>query len=97
MKLVTPYAYGGIPRRSAACQDADREEGSVTTQTSGGVVPEVHELSVEEGRALFDKTARKLLGISGDEFLDRWDRGEYQHEREQMDVTKLAMLIPFAR
>ena len=69
----------------------------MTTRTSGDVVPEVHELSVAEGVALFDKTARKLLGISGDEFLARWDRGEYQHEREQMAVTKVAMLIPFAR
>jgi hypothetical protein len=69
----------------------------VTTRTSGDVVPEVRELTAAEGRALFDKTARKLLGISGDEFLARWDRGEYQHEKEQMAVTKVAMLIPFAR
>lgn len=69
----------------------------MTTRTSGDVVPEVHELTTEEGRALFDRTARKLLGISGDEFLARWDRGDYEHEREEMAVTKVAMLIPFAR
>jgi len=75
---------------------AERRE-SVTTRTSGNVVPEVHELSVEEGAALFDKTARKLLGISAQEFLARWDRGDYEDERENMAVTKVAMLIPFAR
>jgi hypothetical protein len=69
----------------------------VTTRTSGDVVPEVRELSAEEGAVLFDKTARKLLGISGDEFLARWDRGEYEQEEERMAVTKVAMLIPFAR
>ena len=69
----------------------------MTTRTSGDVVPEVHELSVEEGAVLFDKTARKLLGISGQEFLARWDRGEYDDERENMAVAKVAMLIPFAR
>jgi hypothetical protein len=37
------------------------------------------------------------LGISGDEFLARWDRGEYEQEEERMAVTKVAMLIPFAR
>ena len=69
----------------------------MTTQTSGDVVPEVHELSAEEGRELFDKTARRLLGLSGDEFLARWDSGDYRDERENMAVTKVAMLIPFAR
>lgn len=69
----------------------------MTTRTGGDVVPEVHELSADEGRALFDKTARKLLGISGAEFLIRWDRGDFQDERESMAVTKVAMLIPFAR
>ncbi|RZU51553.1 hypothetical protein EV385_3383 [Krasilnikovia cinnamomea] len=69
----------------------------MTTRTDGDVVPEVHELSAEQGRILFDKTARKLLSISGDEFLARWDRGDYEDEQENMAVTKVAMLIPFAR
>jgi len=69
----------------------------VTTRADGDVVPEVHELSVEEGRALFDQTVRRLLNISGGEFLARWDRGDYDDEQENMAVTKVAMLIPFAR
>jgi hypothetical protein len=36
----------------------------------------VIELSREEGIVLFDKAARNKLGISGDEFLRRWDAGE---------------------
>jgi hypothetical protein len=68
----------------------------MTTKTPGDVVPEVRELSAEEGAALFDKTARKLLGVSGDEFLDRWDRGEFDGD-DRTAVTKVAMLIPFAR
>lgn len=58
---------------------------------------DVHEVSREEGRALFDKTARKLLGISGDEFLARWDRGDFDREPEAEAVARVAMLIPFAR
>lgn len=69
----------------------------MTTRADGDVVPEVQELSAEQGRTLFDKTARKLLSISGDEFLARWDRGDYEDEQENMAVTKIAMLIPFAR
>ncbi|GAA2660922.1 hypothetical protein [Paractinoplanes durhamensis] len=69
----------------------------MTTRTDGDVVPEVHEVSAEEGAALFDRTARRLLGVSGEEFLARWDRGDYADEQENMNVTKVAMLIPFAR
>lgn len=79
-----------------AWMDVEGRDG-MTTQTSEETLPEVRELSAEEGAKLFDETARKLLGISGSEFLVRWDRGEYAHETDRMAVTKVAMLIPFAR
>lgn len=54
----------------------------------------------EEGRALFDYQARKLLNISGEEFLRRWDEGEYRDIADapgQRHIMRLAMLIPFSR
>jgi hypothetical protein len=55
----------------------------------------------KEGRALFDYQARKELGISGAEFLKRWDSGEYRGLTEETtEVTKinrLIMLMPVAR
>jgi hypothetical protein len=54
----------------------------------------------EEGRDLLDHQARKLLGISGDEFLRRWDAGEYRDIADtlgQRHIMRLAMLIPFGR
>lgn len=56
---------------------------------------EVIELTREEGRALFGRRARELLGISGDEFLRRYDAGQLDECAEE--VTELRMLIPFAR
>jgi hypothetical protein len=56
-------------------------------------------LSVKEGRALFDRHTRKELGISGVEFLRRWDAGEYQpvpDTPEGRKVGRLVMLMPFA-
>jgi hypothetical protein len=53
-----------------------------------------------EGRRLFDYQARKLLGISGEEFLRKWDAGEYRDVAdapEQRHIMRLAMLIPFGR
>jgi hypothetical protein len=63
-------------------------------------IPGVDILSREEGKALFDFQARKLLGISGDEFLRRLDAGEYEGPDETPEARKvnsLVMLLPFAR
>jgi hypothetical protein len=57
---------------------------------------EVVEVSRKEGRAMLDRAAREVLNISGNEFLDRWDAGEYE-DADDPAVTRVAMLIPFAR
>ncbi|MGQ0838139.1 hypothetical protein [Actinokineospora sp.] len=41
---------------------------------------EVVELSDAEGAAAFDQLARREMGISGNEFLRRWDGGEWTDE-----------------
>src|SRR5215210_5234989 len=38
---------------------------------------QIRELSKEEGREMFDRAAQRKLGISGEEFLRRWDAGDY--------------------
>ena len=61
---------------------------------------EVRFLSREEGRALFDQRARNLLGISGDEFLRRWDAGEYDamvDDPDHPEIVDLVMLRSFGR
>lgn len=63
-------------------------------------IPGVRFLTREEGRQLFDFQARKLLNISGDEFLQRWDAGEYGQASdtpERRKIEELVMLMPFAR
>ncbi|OMC44726.1 hypothetical protein A5742_27530 [Mycolicibacterium fortuitum] len=39
---------------------------------------EIHELTDDEADALYDRMARKHMGISGQEFLRRWDAGEWE-------------------
>lgn len=64
------------------------------TGTNGGV----RNLTDEEGRALFDNAARFYLGISGDEFIERWNSGYYDDEDpEHPDIVDVAMLLPFVR
>jgi hypothetical protein len=57
-------------------------------------------LSDEESHQLFDAEARRLMNMSGEEFLRRYDAGEFQ---DQMDgplhhnLVALVMLIPLGR
>ena len=54
----------------------------------------------EEARAVFDAEARRLVGMSGEEFLGRYDAGEFNDihaDGENLDFTSLEMLISFGR
>jgi hypothetical protein len=57
---------------------------------------EVVEATPEQGRALLDRAAMEVLNISGGDFLARWDAGEYEGSDDPA-ITRVAMLIPFAR
>ena len=62
--------------------------------------PRVHVVSEAEGKAMFDDEARHELGISGEEFLRRYDAGEF-HDVTDMDrihkINRVIMMIPFVR
>lgn len=63
-------------------------------------IPGVHIATEQEGQELFDYQARKTLGISGEEFLARWDAGEFrdlEDDAEGRKIDRLVMLIPFVR
>lgn len=57
---------------------------------------EVAEATRDEGLAMLDRAAREVLGISGEDFLARWDAGDYE-AADDPAITRVAMLIPFAR
>ncbi|MFT4038604.1 MAG: hypothetical protein QM692_10525 [Thermomicrobiales bacterium] len=57
-------------------------------------------LPAAEGRRLFDFEARRVTGLSGEEFLRRYDAGEIVEDDDSpagRDVLGLIMLIPFGR
>jgi hypothetical protein len=63
-------------------------------------IPGVRIATDREGRRLFDHQARKTLGLSGEEFLEKWDRGDFRRVTDPVEVRKirsLAMLIPGVR
>jgi hypothetical protein len=56
-----------------------------TTLPSGHVedIPEMEPFTEEEARTLFDDIARHNLQISGDEFRERWHRGDYDDDPDR--------------
>lgn len=54
---------------------------------------DVVELTEREERALLERSARDLLGISADEFARRWSAGNYR-DCDDPKVTQVAMLLP---
>ena len=56
----------------------------------------IHLASKREGDALFDREARRHLGISGEDFLERWDAGVYRDSADE-GVERVAHLIPVVR
>ncbi|MGH2532145.1 MAG: hypothetical protein ACRDJW_07525 [Thermomicrobiales bacterium] len=88
-------------------QRADREQAEDDLVATGyhfdmsdHPIPGVQWLSDEEAHALFDAKARRVMGISGDEFLRRYDAGEFDDipdDREHLDYWDLVMLVPFGR
>jgi hypothetical protein len=55
-------------------------------------------LTEEEGRALFEEEAQRLLGISGEEFVRRYDAGYYDDKPELHDeVIELHLMMPLFR
>jgi hypothetical protein len=63
------------------------------------LLPPIHELTEEEARQIFDDNAQYYLGISGEEFLRRWDAGEYRNTDYSPDHTaifQVEILLPLA-
>jgi hypothetical protein len=57
-------------------------------------------LDDDESRQFFDAQARRLMNMSGEEFLRRYDAGDFaepQDDRQGRAVMKLVMLSSFGR
>jgi hypothetical protein len=60
----------------------------------------VQYISAAEAREIFDYQARKAMGMSGEEFLRRWDDGEFRElfdKRGHEELTSLVMMMGFGR
>ena len=61
-------------------------------------VPDVIQIAdYDQGAKVFNEAAQHLMGMSGEEFLRRWDAGEFRDEAEHPRAAELAMMISFVR
>jgi hypothetical protein len=98
MRFLIPIVRS-MPAEVPKGNDAEEIEimSRAATPTTDDLPP-VRELTHEEAIAYFDEQARHWLGMSGEEFLQRWDAGEYAgQECDEPAIRQMAMLIPFVR
>lgn len=63
------------------------------------LLPEGGILTPEEGRRQYDQAVRVSMGISGEEFLRRWDAGEWRELYDDPEHSHIGFLVdlrPFA-
>lgn len=56
-----------------------------------------HDLTSAEAERVFDAAARHYLNMSGEEFLTRWDAGEFRGDPDRPGVIQLAALLSLGR
>ena len=74
--------------------DADTE-----VEAEDDVLPPTWIVTPEEGRRMYDEAARKWMGMSGEEFLRRWDAGEFYEIADtpgNLHIVRLVMMRSFA-
>jgi hypothetical protein len=59
--------------------------------------PGPDELTLEEGWELLNARTQRYLGISGKEFLQRWDAGYYDDDPDREELRPVVGVIGFAR
>jgi hypothetical protein len=73
------------------------KNGIVHDEELDDVPGEVIWITAEEGEHILDRQTRKILGISGDEFLRRWDAGEYADDPDAPGVRQVVPFLSFVR
>jgi hypothetical protein len=72
--------------------------GRTSAYGASGTLPPPGVISPEEGRKIFDRAARRKVGMSGSDFLRAWDEGRYADlAEEDPRVQELLMMIPLVR
>ena len=67
---------------------------AATTETPADEWEGIIEFSAEEIAELLDQEARRLLGMSGEEFERRFRAGEFWDQAERQEVRRVERYLP---
>ena len=59
------------------CDSGGQAQGEASMGSHAATEVQVDELSEQEAAELFDRICRREMGVSGTEFLRRWDTGDF--------------------
>lgn len=67
--------------------------------TATGSASEVVSMGDQGSADLFDQITQTYMGVSGSEFLNRWDNGDFEGVSwdDVPGLAEVAMALPFAR
>lgn len=98
--MTSTYAVSLEPTTSASSESLEVSGNQPSLNSRShlvAVLPEVVEVGYSEGVEILDRAARRKLGISGEEFIRRWDSGDYSGDQENVKAQEVADLLPFVR
>ena len=73
-----------------------RRRAKAATQASAAI-GRIGRLSRAAEERLFDRAARRYLGMSGQDFITAWESGTFDANPDQSDVMYVAMLLPLVQ
>ncbi len=54
-------------------------------------------ITKSQGWQLLEREAQRSLGISANQFIKQWNRGDFKSNPDRPEVMRVAMLLPLAR
>ena len=78
--------------------EIDYSEYEILVPAKDGAPP-IYTVTPEHGRRLFDEVVRREVGMSGEEFVRKWQAGDFAtipDDEEHRSIIELTLLIPLA-
>lgn len=63
---------------------------------SDDLLPPYHDVTLEEGWEILERRARETLGMSAEEFIEKWEAGEIGAP-DRSEILSIAFLIPYVK
>ena len=95
--VASQVAMLGWTRTSRAFAESEESGMAAEHIDHHEQIAQVEQFTDEEARALFDRAAWRYLNMSGEEFVQRYDAGEYDEDPDRPRVMRMILLLPLVK